>query len=104
METLKIHPELLHIIEDCYGSLKRFDNIGDLSLYHDLSIYGDDADELLVEYARKFNVAFSDFKWTDYFPNEGFSTSIFDPIRKKKYKPLTISDLQRGIEAGKLFL
>jgi hypothetical protein len=75
-------------------------------LYHDLNIYGDDADALLREYSRTFNVALDDFKFDQYFPPEGdlFVARFIRWIRgrQNQYRDLTVGDLQAGILAGRL--
>lgn len=81
----------------------------DTRIYHDLNIYGDDADELLEEYSKLFNIRISSFKFTDYFPEEGdIITSTIIRILSlkppKKYKELKIGDLTLGIQTGSLDL
>lgn len=81
----------------------------DIRIYHDLNIYGDDADELLEKYAKEFNVDISFFKFTDYFPEEGdilISTliRILSLKQRTKYKELKISDLIHAAETGILDL
>jgi hypothetical protein len=44
-------PELIKLIESAIGPLPEGDT-GKISLYHDLGIWGDDADELLEAYKR----------------------------------------------------
>lgn len=102
---MPINSNLIKLIEEYTGSLAGFANIENMSLYHDLSIYGDDADELLVKYACLFNVSMSHFRFKDYFPEEG--DPMFDAIKNllkkvREYKRLTIGDLQKGIENKKI--
>jgi hypothetical protein len=99
-------PELIKLIESAIGLLPEGDT-GKMSLYHDLGIWGDDADELLEAYADKFGVEIAPFRWTDYFPNEG--NPVWELLKnlfraRKEYKRLTIADLQRGIENKELEL
>ncbi|MDR2909751.1 MAG: DUF1493 family protein [Bacteroidales bacterium] len=100
-----IDPRLIELIEE-YATLPNGD-IENICLYHDLKIYGDDADELLEVYAARFGVSVPPFCRTDYFPNEG--DPVWDVARslfrgRKEYKCLTIADLQKGIEDKKLEL
>ena len=98
---MQINDELIKLIESYAGSLKEIVNIEATSLYHDLSIYGDDADGLLMEYSELFNVSMNDFQFKDYFPEEGdpmFNTIKEIFAKRKEYRYLTISDLQKGIE------
>lgn len=100
-----IENDLIVLIEEYTGHLVT-DNIENLCVYHDLNIYGDDADELLSKYAKTFAVSLNDFHFTDYFPNEG--DSIIETLKslftgkKQNYKPLTLGDLQKGIENKEL--
>ena len=71
----------------------------------DLGIYGDDAIELLVAYGKEFNVDLSNFKVAEYFSGEGLDVEelfvkLFTGAISKK--ELTISDLEKGVIAGKL--
>lgn len=76
----------------------------EMSLYHDLNISGDDADEFLHKYSEAFNVSISNLDFADYFPSEG--DPIFPAIirfitgrKNREYKRLTIKNLQEAIEA-----
>jgi acyl carrier protein len=79
-------------------------------LYDDLGIYGDDAVELLVNYGKKLNVDVSKFMAADYFKSEGGIDVIIDGIARlytgkissSGLKVLTVSDLEKGIKAGRL--
>ena len=77
-------------------------------LYEDLGVYGDDATELLIDYGRRFNVDVSNFMAADYFKGEGMDLiggllRIFaGKQRSQKYKVLTVNDLEKGINAGRL--
>jgi acyl carrier protein len=80
----------------------------DSRLYDDLGVYGDDAAELLIEYGRKFNVDVSKFMAADYFKGEGMDLiggllRVFNGKRRNhNYKVLTVNDLEKGIDAGRL--
>src|ERR1700761_3558105 len=77
-------------------------------LYDDLGVYGDDATELLIEYGKKFKVDVSKFMAADYFKGEGIDLIsgllwLFKGKRRMpKYKVLTVNDLFKGINAGRL--
>lgn len=97
--------KLIDLIEE-YNPLKEC-LMEDMSLYHDLNIYGDDADELLIKYSEMFNVSLSSFNFKDYFPFEGdeFVSAIIRFFTRKKrpeLKRLTISHLQDAIELKEL--
>ena len=71
------------------------------SLENDLLISGLDAEKLMVEYGKTFNVDLSRFMFSDYFNLEGYSFRIFSR-RAKKIKELTLGDLEKGIIAKRL--
>lgn len=69
----------------------------------DLGLEGDEADQFLDAFSKKFNVDFSDFNFKKYFVEEGW-----DPIRFFIYttgiiklKPITLRDLEKSAEIGK---
>lgn len=73
----------------------------------DLGIIGDDAVELLLEYAEKFEVDLSGLNMKKYFVPEGdtilpmiirFFTGRKDP----KDSELTVGHLEKGVFAGRL--
>jgi len=80
----------------------------DSRLYDDLGVYGDDANELLIGYGKRFNVDVSRFMAADYFKGEGMDLiggllRVFTGKRwSHKYKILTVNDLEKGINAGRL--
>jgi len=76
-------------------------------LRKDLKLWGDDAAEFLAAYGKEFNVALSQFNFDRYFPPEGdfIMPAVIRALRLKeqpKYSPLTIGDLEEGINRGKL--
>lgn len=80
-------------------------------LYDDLSIYGDDANDILIAFGKEFNVDVSNFMAADYFKGEGgvdFVTPIINLFKKNKIKPiqatktLTLGHLEKAIQAGRL--
>jgi len=77
-------------------------------LYDDLGVYGDDATELLIEYGKKFKVDVSKFMAADYFKGEGIDliSGLLRLFKGKRWEPnhkvLTVNDLFKGINAGRL--
>ena len=81
-------------------------------LLHDLDITGDDANEILDAFSKKFKVKIDKFNYIDFFPEEGqvsipdFLVTIFsiprsDPKeRLQSYFPLTINDLIEAAHFG----
>lgn len=65
----------------------------------DLGITGDDAEEFIIAYSKKYNVDVSEFMAADYFDAEGISLIL---SRNPNNKHLTIEHLIRGIITGKL--
>ena len=70
------------------------------SIQEDLKIYGDDASEILLKFCKKFNIAYSDFNFDDYFKSEPSWTDFID--KKKEFKKFTISDLMIAMNTKKL--
>ena len=76
-------------------------------LVKDLKFKGDDANEFICLYSKKFNVNITKFNFEKYFYAEGdwILLDILDLIlkRKKKIKKkITLGDLERGVKEGKL--
>ena len=71
----------------------------------DLGVYGDDAEELIIGYSKRFNVDVSQFMLSDYFNGES------DPLTlllcwlfraKSSKKDLTVGHVEKGVIAGRL--
>jgi hypothetical protein len=74
-------------------------------LEEDLGYYGEDAELLLIEFSKKFNVDISEFDFAKYFSPEPFSFSFLKSNfgnRTKKTSSLTLGDLARAIINRKL--
>lgn len=76
-------------------------------LEDDLGLTGDDAVEFILDFSRKFNVDISNFVISDYFSNEAFNFIglIINFFKHKEVvikKALTVDDLVRIIEIGKM--
>ena len=74
-------------------------------LKEDLKINGDDADEFLVAFGKKFGVNVSQFRIDEYFDDEGEPVlraiiRIFTGKKKKQKKTLTIKHLENAITTG----
>jgi hypothetical protein len=90
---MEIRDRLTQIIEK-YTGRKTFQ--GSTRLFHDLHLYGEDADDMLGEFQKEFGVDFSEFEFSDYFPDEtempfGFFLFIF--LSREKKNPITIDHL-----------
>ena len=71
-------------------------------LQDDLGVYGDDATDLLLAYAKAFDVDVTQFPAADYFDGEGLDVlAWFRPVKPRRKEP-TVGHLQRGIEAQRL--
>ena len=98
--------QLLELIpEDLFPKGK--EKTRDLRLEEDLYIYGDDADEFILDFSEKFNVDISEFDCGKYFtPEFSFHVCNFYFLNKfffsKNKKELTLGDLEKAIEIGKL--
>lgn len=74
------------------------------ALFHDLSIAGDDAWELLEAVHQQSGTAFGDMCFSDYFPNEAAALGFcFFPWRRRSKRRLTIAHLERVIQRGVWF-
>lgn len=96
-----IDPDLIKLIEK-YTALPLFDgNPAELELYDNLGICGNNAGELMEEYSKTFGVSLMGFDIVNHFPNEGYETppgSILPWMKIEDFAPLTIGELQKGIE------
>lgn len=105
--TYMLSTKLKAFIESQIGS-KYAQHISDTTLLQDdLQIYGDDAADLIVAFAKEFNVDISQFNISLYFSPEGdiylipFLKKIFG-FKTPKRKPLTMQHLQNAIDRGML--
>jgi hypothetical protein len=76
---------------------------GDMRLFHDLLITGDDAYELMVNIHKTFDTKFDEFPFEGYFPNQG--EGLPGKLMKmkwyqRKWKELTFGHLLHVIEIG----
>ena len=98
-----IDPEPIKLIERYTSLPLDGDDPAELDLYDHLGIRGDDADEMLDEYRGRFGVSLVGFERASHFPNEGEdivpgAMRRLPWMKTQSYLPLTIGDLQRGIE------
>jgi hypothetical protein len=75
-------------------------------LYHDLGLAGDDAVELLDEVHARFGTGFTDFRFYDYFPDEG--EVVWDRLERLlriavRRKPFTVAHLTAVVRRGVWF-
>lgn len=73
------------------------------TLQTDIGVYGDDMDELMIAYAKTFNVDLSGFLWYFHTGEEGINLSgLFVPkSRGIPEIPITIGMLHRFAESGR---
>lgn len=81
------------------------------TLENDLGVTGDDADDFMGAFSKRFSVEHGDFDFHRYFEMEGFSVwpfSVFTSWLHKRWgiktykerEPLTVAMLQRAIDLG----
>jgi acyl carrier protein len=72
-------------------------------LLHDLGIDGDDAEYLLVEFSKKFEVDMNNFDFRKFFKGEPhlFNFLEFWFSTNERLAPLTVEDLYRSAAARK---
>lgn len=67
------------------------------SIENDLGITGDDGEDLIMEFSKKYNVDIKNFYFEKYFyPEPSVSSSA------KEIKVLTVGHLMKAIESGRL--
>lgn len=100
-EIAALIPEIFHP--------KKGEITAELELEEDLGITGDDADEILIRFAEKFNVNLDRFNFNEYFLSEGadhlqtLKSWLFgSKIKKHGRKRLTIGDLTEAVKKGRL--
>jgi hypothetical protein len=94
---MKIDDRLLALLAENYCAAEEI--VPESDLYEDLGIWGDDAVELLEKYRERFGVSLIGFDFGEHFPGEGVPlSSPFSWNKPRSYLPLTVADLQRGIE------
>lgn len=69
------------------------------AIENDLGISGDDADDFILKFAKKFNVDISEFDADKYFEGEPGFLPLSSAAEKKG---LTVEDLERAIHIGRL--
>lgn len=63
-----------------------------------LGVTGEDAEELIINLAKRYNIDIANFEFAKYFYDE---PSIFN-LQSGKVKPFTIEHLEKAIIAGRL--
>ena len=78
---------------------------GDHRLLHDLSIYGDDAEELIVALGDAFKLDPREFDFDKYFFGKAFAYWLFFGFLRRRMlapmKPLTVEDLILNLPLGR---
>jgi len=64
----------------------------------ELGVTGDDAEDLLITFSRRYNIDISNFNFTKYFYDE---PGVFN-LQNRKIEPLTVGHLEKAIIAGRL--
>lgn len=98
-----ISPELIRLIEKHSPMPIPDDWVEQVDLNDHLGIFGEMAYELLQEYHAQFGVSLDGFDFDNHFPRDDMGLSGALPwLMPRLYRPLTIGDLQAGIERGYL--
>lgn len=69
----------------------------DTSIENDLGVTGEDGEELIIKFSKRYNVNIDNFYFTKYFYPEPFLSKMPDKI-----EILTVGHLLKAIEAGRL--
>jgi len=89
--------ELVEFIREQTSISPQFPIYRHTTLVADVGLDGDDADEFMDAYSKKFDVNAGDFQFSRYFGPEGFDLigAVIDVMRRKPgLKPLTIGMLE----------
>lgn len=74
-------------------------------LLHDLSLYGDDAEELVIEFSLEFGLDPSRLNLRQYFFPEGFAYGLMPSFLRRRFlatkRSLTVADLIQSASTGK---
>ena len=85
----------------------RKDRLSENTILQKLGLDGDDADELMIEYAQKFHVDMDDYDFEEYFDVEGTFGPIYDLYlllfkrEKLKKTDISVAELVDAAMAGK---
>lgn len=74
-------------------------------LSKDLGIGGDDADELMYEFSKAFNINIESLTLSKYFegyPESTLFTNVFSKKDSLKEKEITLGDLEYALKIGEL--
>lgn len=96
--------ELVDFIRNYTSISPEFSISRHTTIVADIGLDGDDADEFMVAYSKRFRVDAGDFRFPDYFGPEGFDLigAVMDVIRRKPpLKPLTIGMLELAAKMGR---
>ncbi len=88
--------QLIELVS-CKSGVNRRDINIETSIEQDLGVTGEDAEELIKEISKKFNVNIDDFVFAKYFNDEPSILTVYRQII-----PLTVGDLIQAISNGKL--
>jgi len=80
-------------------------------IYHDLWLFGDAAEDFLLDYSKEFNVSFEGFEFKKYFLYEGMPPSyiwigfkrLFGYKEDSGKIPITVSHLAKVTKKKKWF-
>lgn len=92
-----IYEDLILFIRNKTGEHKQPVNAATL-LENDLGITGDDASELIMAFSSKYKINIDNFIFSRYFYDEPNAFTV----QSSDISPLTVGDLAKAIEAGKL--
>lgn len=77
----------------------------DHRILHDFNIYGDDAEEMIVEVADVVGLNPAEFDFERYFFSEVFAFWLLPPFLKRRAlagkRPLTVGDLLSCVSTGR---
>lgn len=99
MEDEEILKELIRFILR-YTSVDEKFVIPSARIEEDLKLWGDEAIEFIVEFAKHFNIDVSHFMAAEYFTSEGSFYFFTKHLCKHKKRELRVSHLYNAIKKG----
>lgn len=107
MNSKETFERITDFVQNYLGDTKQ-ELTRETDLQKNLKIWGDEADEFIEKFSNEFNVDISELDLNKYFYQEGdrilpsLINFFKDKSKDDKPYPLTLGDLEKAIEKGKL--
>jgi len=97
----KLFEQIQQFVRDERGR-HRFPLTFETTLEGDLKITGDDANEFIIAFGKKFNIDVSNFDLARYFGGEGGLWGLTWKVPTPGKVPITLEDLYNSVLAGSM--